>query len=245
MRTKRVAIRTVVAFAALIGVALAFSASAWAGPPGLWERTTAEITLADASPDWSHGSIAGSVTKVPPPTHHVSYAAAYVVAHDAVCLDSRWSPPNAKLVWESPHGVLLWDENPRFDVQNLTLNIGPSPRICLYGVYWHVFTWPWTFEHTLLASRVFTVPPPPPPVQQKPEVTLSRGTAVSKAKAALNKRFGAAYKRGKRKRLRCSKRSSTRYLCRFSFRYEEKRRHGTVTVTAKQNGSVTTKVRRL
>jgi hypothetical protein len=207
--------------------------------------TTGQITRADASPDWTHGSIAGSVSGLPPTTHHTSFAVAYVVPNGAVCYANEFPNPNPgvpKLVWESPRG----NQNPSFDIPEVPLDSGTSPRICLYGVYEYLFALPGAASnYTFLASRFFTVPPPPPsPQGKRSEVTLSRGTALSKAKSALKKRFGKAYKRSKRKRLRCSKRSSARYLCTFSFRYRKKRQDGTVTVAIKPNGSVTTKIKR-
>ena len=140
------------------------------------------------------------------------------------------------------------DRNPSFDIPDVPLNIGISPRICIYGVYEYLF-WPGALDQTLLASRLFTVPPPPPlpspPAQgEKSAVTLRRGTALSKARSALKRRFGKAYRRGNRKRLRCRKQSSTQYLCTFSFRHRKKRRDGTLTVAIKPNGSVTTKIKR-
>jgi hypothetical protein len=245
-RMNPVASRIFFALTASVSAALAFSASAWAGT-GLI-TATGEITRADASPDWAHGSIAGSVSGLPPTTHHVSYARAYVVSNGAVCDPKSLPDTNSgatKLVWESPRG----DQNPSFDIPDMPLNLGVSPRICLYGIYDYIFVIGGSSERRLLASRFFTVPPPPPPAspsaqEKKSEVTLSRRTALSKAKSAVKRRFGKAYKRGKRKRLRCSKQSSTRYLCTFSFRYRKKRQKGTVTVAVKANGSVTTKIKR-
>jgi hypothetical protein len=188
------------------------------------------------------------VSGLPPTTHHISYARAYVVSNGAVCYPNSLPDPNSeatKLVWESPIG----NQNPSFDIPDVPLNSGVSPRICLYGVYEYIFVIGGSSERRPLASRFFTVPPPPPPAsppaqEKKSEVTLSRGTALSKAKSALKKRFGKAYKHGKRKRLRCSKQSPARYLCTFSFRYRKKRQDGTVAVAIEPNGSVTTKIKR-
>jgi hypothetical protein len=245
-RMNPVASRISFALTVSVVAALACSASAWAG----YALTTAtgEITRADASPDWAHGSIAGSVSGLPPTTHHISYARAYVVSNGAVCYPNSLPDPNSeatKLVWESPRG----NQNPSFDIPDVPLNVGVSARICLYGVYDYIFVIGGSSERRLLASRFFTVPPPPPPAsppaqEKKSEVTLSRGTALSKAKSALKKRFGKAYKHGKRKRLRCSKQSPARYLCTFSFRYRKKRQDGTVAVAIEPNGSVTTKIKR-
>jgi hypothetical protein len=238
------AIRTFLAMTAAVSVALAVSASAWADLPD-W-GTTAQITRADASPDWTHGSIAGAVSGLPTPTHHVWNARAYVAPNGAACPPKEFPDPSAgltRIVWESHV-----DRNPSFDIPDVSLNIGISPRICIYGVYEYFF-WPGVSDQTLLASRLFTVPPPPPPPfppaqGEKSAVMLRRGTALSKARSALKRRFGKAYRRGNRKRLRCSKQSSTRYLCTFSFRYRKKRRDGTLTVAIKPNGSVTTKIKR-
>jgi hypothetical protein len=220
---------------------LTFSASAWADLPD-W-GTTAQITRADASPDWTHGSIAGSVSGPPTPTHHVWDARAYVAPNGAVCRAKEFPDPNSggtRIVWQSS-----LDRNPSFDIPDVPLNIGISPRLCLYGIYRYLFGFGEVLDRTLLATRLFTVPPPvPPPQGKKSEFRLSRGTAFSKARSALKKRFGTAYERGKRKSLRCGRRSSTRYFCTFSFRHRKKRQHGSVTVSMKPNGSVTTRIRR-
>jgi hypothetical protein len=237
-------LRTSFALIVSVSVALAFSASAWADLSD-W-GTTAQITRADASPDWTHGSIAGSVSDLPPQTHHVWDARAYVAPNGSVCQAKEFPFGLTRIVWESSEdrNSFFTDRNPSFDIPDVLLNIGISPRLCLYGIF-RYFGVGQVLDRTLLATRLFTVPPPvPPPPGQKSEVTLSRGTAFSKARSALKKRFGTAYKRGKRKRLRCSKRSSTRYRCTFSFRHRKKRQHGTVTVAIKPNGSVTTKIKR-
>jgi hypothetical protein len=232
---KRFAARFLVASIAstVAGVMLASSAPA----------ATGQISRADATADWSHGSIAGSVSDFPPPTHRAWSARAYVVANGVVCHSNDFPDPYPvapQLVWESVPG----DQNPSFDIPDVALNSGISPRICLYGVYEHQTLPGQGYYRTLMASRFFTVPPPPPQGTPPPTtvVALSRATAVSKARSALKKRFGKAYKRGKRKRLSCAKRSSTRYRCTFSFRYRKKRK-GIVIVSIKPNGAVTTKIR--
>jgi hypothetical protein len=225
---------------ASVTAALAPSASAWAdtGQFGPLARATGQITRADASADWTHGSIAGSVEGLSPPTHHVSSAKAYVVPNGDGC-----SGP-AQPVWTA---VATYErQSLTFDIPDVPLTSGIAPRLCLVGVYEYIFAaWPGPsgYQSKLLASRLFTVTPPATPPTKEPEsqAALSRETAVSKAKSALRKRFGKAYRRGKRKRLRCNKQSSTRYVCTFSFRYRERRRHGTVMVDMKPNGRVTTK----
>lgn len=108
-----------------------------------------------------------------------------------------------------------------------------------------------TGHETLSASRTFTVRPAPvtprPPSTPQPKtaaVTLSRTTVYAKAKSALKARYGRAYRRGKRKRLSCGKRSSTRYRCTFSFRHRKKLRKGIVTVAIGPDGSVSTEIKR-
>ena len=238
---KRLAVRIVGASIAstVAGVVLASSALG----------ATGQITRADATADWSQGSVAGSVAGLDPASFEIfSWARAYVVPNGAVCTgievyDPK-PPDDFKVVWESSSG----DQNPSFDLPEVTLNRGISPRVCLYSVYKANYWLPGVHYRTLLASRLFTAPPPPrPPTQGMPVptvVSLSRPTALSKAKSALEKRFGKAYRRGQRKRLRCSKQTSTRYLCRFSFRYGKGHQAGTVTVARKPNGSVTTKIKR-
>jgi hypothetical protein len=236
---KRLAARFLVAsFASTVaGVMLASSAIA----------ATGQITRADATADWSQGSVAGSVAGLEPASYGIdSWARAYVVPNGAVCTafevyDPK-PPDDFKVIWESASG----DQNPSFDLPDVTLNSGISPRVCLYSVYRANFWLPGVYYRTLLASRFFTVPPPPPPLAQgtPPVATLSRATALSKATSALKKRFGKAYKRGKRKRLSCAKQSSTRYRCAFSFRYRKKRRQGIAIVSIKPNGAITTKIKR-
>jgi hypothetical protein len=80
---------------------------------------------------------------------------------------------------------------------------------------------------------------PPASTQQAPRVVLSKALAVSKAKAALSKKYGRAYKRGRR-RLSCNRRSSQVYACSFTLRYRKKKRSGTVTVRTTTAGIKTT-----
>ena len=195
---------------------------------------TGQITRADATADWSQGSVAGSVAGLPPPALYLfgSAAMAFVVPNSFVC-DAQNLPGYFP---SSPYDGairLIWmggDES--FDLPNVPLYKGISPRICLYATHKNL-TLPGVWNATLLASRFFTAP--------ATVVTLSRATALSKARSALKKRFGKAYKRGKRKRLSCAKRSSTRHRCTYSFRYRQKRQKGTVTVAIKPDGSFMTR----
>jgi hypothetical protein len=82
---------------------------------------------------------------------------------------------------------------------------------------------------------------PPPSTQQTPPVVLSKAVAVSKAKAALSKKYGRTYKRGRR-RISCKRRSSQEYSCSFTIRYRKKKRSGTVTVRATAAG-IRTKIK--
>jgi subtilisin family serine protease len=75
-------------------------------------------------------------------------------------------------------------------------------------------------------------------VTQLPRLTAR--AARSKAKAALKRRYGRAYRHGRKKRLSCSRRSSTRYRCRFGFVYAGKRHSGRVTVELTGKGVKTT-----
>jgi uncharacterized membrane protein YgcG len=76
-----------------------------------------------------------------------------------------------------------------------------------------------------------------PPVSKQPEpvATLSKTLALSRAKAALSRKYRRAYKRGK-KRLSCERRSSKEYRCKFNLRYRKKKWRGTVTVRATAEG---------
>jgi hypothetical protein len=204
---------------------------------------TVQLTRADASPDWTHGSVAGGVSNVTDTTWRVTAAWAYVVPNGVAC--NAYGPYPAVRIWESANG----DQSPSFDIPNVLLNSGGSPQLCLSASIEDIYD-PATTS-VLVANRLFTVPPAPvtpkPPKAPEPNpaaVTLSRTTAFAHAKSALKARFGRAYRRGKRKRLSCGKRSSTRYRCTFAFRYRNKLRKGIVTVAIKPDGSVSTKIKR-
>jgi hypothetical protein len=113
--------------------------------------------------------------------------------------------------------------------------------------------------YATIAQRLFVVeaqppppsPPPPPPVvkQGGPQLRLSKKTALSKAKAALARKFGRAYRRGRKKRVSCkplaasaggARASTADYRCAFSFRYRSKKRAGTVIVRRTPDGIKTT-----
>jgi hypothetical protein len=75
-----------------------------------------------------------------------------------------------------------------------------------------------------------------PSTQQKTQtLSLSKKQATSRAKLALARKYGRAYKRGKR-RLSCKRQSSSAYRCSFSLRYKKKRHSGSVTVRATAAG---------
>jgi hypothetical protein len=96
-------------------------------------------------------------------------------------------------------------------------------------------------------------PPPPslPPAQtlskQPPAakgVSLSKTLAISKAKAALKRKYGRTYKGSKRKRLSCKKSPGDTYRCTYSFSYRQKKRSGAVIVRSTTTGiKVTVKAR--
>jgi hypothetical protein len=79
-------------------------------------------------------------------------------------------------------------------------------------------------------------PVPPPAPLTTHALTLSKQVAVSKAKAALAKKYGRAYRRGSRKRLSCTRLTATSYRCRYRFTYRRKRRAGKVLVKATPAG---------
>jgi hypothetical protein len=76
---------------------------------------------------------------------------------------------------------------------------------------------------------------PPVSTQPVPLAALSKRLAVSRAKAALSRKYRRAYKRGK-KRLSCKRRSSQEYRCSFSLRYRKKNWRGTISVRATAEG---------
>ena len=241
---KRLAMTTVLASTAVLGAVSLCAGSVLAA--------TGQITRADATADWSRGSVAGSVAGLPPSVYafYNSFAAAYVVPNGFACHPQEIPgyfpvspyPGAIRQIWTSAPA----DQNPSFDLPYVPLDNGRSPRICLYAVY-KALTLPGVNNATLLASRSFAVPPPaqstPPTTQSQPPVTLSRAAALSKARSALKKRFGRTYTRAERKRLSCARRSATRRICAFSFRYKAKRRAGTVRVQRRANGTVAAKTR--
>jgi hypothetical protein len=223
---------------AIAGLALATSALGADTAPGL-------LTRADASPDWTRGSIAGFVRDVPGADYRVKHAWASIIPNSAVCEQSVGYPSGGEgLVWDS-----AGKQSPSFDIPELPLSSGAVPKLCLYGYLENIY-YP-SGRELVLASRLFTVPPAPvtphtPPKAQPKTgpVTLSRTTAYAKARSALETRFGRAYRHGKRKRLSCEKRSAKRYRCAFSFRYRKKLRDGLVAVVREGDGSVSTRVKR-
>ena len=160
------------------------------GPPRL--RDTAQITRADASPDWTRGSITGSVSGLPTPTHHVWNVRAYVAPNGAACHPKEFPDSSAgltRMVWESHVGRSCL-RHPRCAVGHRDiashlhlwrLRVSLSGREC-----WTKRSW---------RARSLTVPPPPATSvptrsREKSAVTLRRGTALSKARSALKKRSG-------------------------------------------------------
>jgi hypothetical protein len=241
IREQRPSYALVVACAALIAL------TAWS--PTAAFGTTGEITRADASPDWLHGSIAGYVTDLPPSRYpetgaEIWDALAFVQPASYAC--NSFNPYYRNYPDGADKSVkLAWRGTTSFDIEDFQLDGSYGKRVCLYEHHEYLNLPDGGGYYVLLADRLLTVPQPPllPPTQGQPVVTLSRATAFSKAKSALKRRFGKAYKRGKRKRLSCAKQSSTRYRCSFSFRYRRERPAGTVAVAIKPNGVVVTKIK--
>src|SRR5688572_8001271 len=95
-----VTIKILLGSLASVSVALAFSPSAALGAWTPFSGTTGQITRAEAAPDWTRGSIAGSASDLPPVTHHIGSARAYVVPHGTDCpVDEFPNPGVATLAW--------------------------------------------------------------------------------------------------------------------------------------------------
>jgi hypothetical protein len=71
-------------------------------------------------------------------------------------------------------------------------------------------------------------------IKEQP-ATLAKTVAVSRARAALKKKYGRTYTRSK-KRVSCKRRSSKEYRCSYSLRYRTKTRRGTVSVRRTSDG---------
>lgn len=233
---------------ALVVCAALIALIAWS--PTAAFGTTGEITRADASPDWLHGSIAGYLTGLPPSRYpetgaEIWDALAFVQPASYAC-----EPLNPYYIISGDGAdkrvKLAWRGAASFDIDDFPLDGSPDQRVCLYEHHEYLQLPDGGGYYTLLADRLLTVPQPPPPQTQSgpKQATLSKTTAVSRAKAALKRQFGGKYKRGKRKRLHCVRRSSTHYRCSFSFRYRQRRQAGKVIVRRKPSGTVTATIKR-
>jgi hypothetical protein len=80
-----------------------------------------------------------------------------------------------------------------------------------------------------------------PSTKQAQTPSLSKAVALSKAKSALRRKYGRAYKRG-RKHLACRRQSARKYSCNFTVRYRKQKHTGTVTVRLTSEG-IETRVR--
>jgi hypothetical protein len=177
------------------------------------------------------------------------------------CNAGDWSysgDPSVLVAWESSDQT-TYPATVAFDGQDFPIvpNVADQ-RVCLYIAYTSG-----PEEETVLIippSLTFTVDPPTgggggggsggggggtggggsagstPSTQQKTQtLSLSKQQATSRAKSALARKYGRAYKRGKR-RLSCKRQSSSAYRCSFSIRYRKKRHSGSVTVRATTAG---------
>jgi hypothetical protein len=237
---------------------LPISATAEANP-------TAAITSATTNPDWTVGSFAGSVTfdaSNCPEGPLCTWRADLTLQPDAPDYPCnalnylRDGDPKVRLVWSvedqapSPTPVI-------FDERDQPLLGVIGERLCLY------------IANTTPDSRIigahkgslsWTIDSPPgdgggggagsgsggggsPATTKKtpaPTAVLTRAGAVAKAKSALRRKYGRSYNRAKKKKLSCSKKSTSVYRCKFSFRNGKRKRSGTVTVRRTAEGIKTT-----
>jgi hypothetical protein len=169
-----------------------------------------------------------------------------------------------------PNVVVMWsveNQTPSptpvtFDERDRPLLSGViGQRLCLYVAY-NTPVYGEDVTRTIGAYKDFTVPDSPPAgggggggvgsgsggggigtttkKTPAPTAALTRARAVAKAKSALKRKYGRSYNRGKKKKLSCSKKSTSVYRCKFSFRYGKKKRSGTVTVRRTAEGIKTT-----
>jgi hypothetical protein len=241
-------------------------------PGGASADVTGNIDYAEATPDWTYGSFAGSITYTNCASRvQCDWTGIVTVQPTTYACDSNDPLPsgdrNVSLV--AGTGTQSTDGTVMFSKQNWPIIRGVyGQRLCLY--LWEQgtihepdpfcqiapqFCDPGGVDRALyffstVAQRIFTVsslspPAPPAPPSVAPNTVrilppLTRKVASSKAKRALARKYGRAYKRGKRKRLSCSRRSSLSYRCKFSFKYRRKRHSGHVVVVSTDTGIKTT-----
>ena len=135
--------------------------------------------------------------------------------------------------------------------------VDSSPlRLCLF--LYQANDREWAVAETVFDPAAGTAPPSTVPPQsaalasgtaRRPNTTaprrartLSLKTARSELAKALRAKYGRAYRSGKAKKATCTRRSRTVMRCAVSWRYENRRYRGTVTLTSTVSGKVTRKL---
>lgn len=199
---RRIAI--VAACVALFGV---WASTAWAYPSG-------QFTKAEATPDWSKGSFAGSVTWDACNAGCKSYVV-LIYAEPSVytCQATDWqeeSDPNIRQVWNSKGQTT--NKTIPFEVNDVALIPGVfGQRLCMIGVQSTETEYGTFVGQQLVTQTLFKVaaPPPPPPPAPTATTTTPPPTRVAKGCKLARKRVNRLRKHrkrarqaGKRKRVR-------------------------------------------
>lgn len=228
------------------------------------DATIATITQATATPDWTRGNLAGSVTYDCPATPCAWSADAALEPTLYTCADVTFGDligsggdPNIKVIWlagegwSGPNGTGEFLSDQFHSSGSVSFNLPNYPILSgVYGQRLCLFISELVVDVEIrrpVAQRNLVVttpaPPTPPPSSSMPTTfapakspVLSRGSAERKVKTALARKFGRSYRHGKHKRLSCNRLSSTSYRCRYSFTYRRKRRAGVVFVRVKPGG---------
>jgi hypothetical protein len=171
-----------------------------AGPAGA--TSTAEITRAEATSDWSHGSFAGSVAwgdcnadcfnwriliYDEPTTGYTCEVTDYLEVGE----------PNVQLIWDS--GEQKGNKTISFDVSEATLIAGVvGQRLCVLGLEQTTTG----YQPQLITQADFTARPAAPGETANPGGVSSECKAARSSVKRLKKRRAAAKDAGNEKRLR-------------------------------------------
>ena len=238
---------------------LALLAASWILLAEPASASSGQINHAYANQDWTRGSFAMSVTWTDCGSGPCSWLPVATVqptlpsysCHGDEALDSD---PNTRNVWsggnQSANGTVATDIS---DVpilsgvqgQRLCVSVieqrqirdpvcvaqapvfGMDPNDCPFinQIVYHV-----------LATKLLTLQPGT--AAQAGGDALTKSTARKSARRALKRKFGRRYKRGKRKRLNCAKKSETKFKCRVKWVYDNDKYKGKVVVKMTGSGYV-------
>jgi hypothetical protein len=166
--------------------------------------STGQFTHATATPDWTHGSFAGSVTWTDCNVGCNSYL---VLIYDEpsvyTCHAEDWleeSDPNIHRVWSS--GGQTSNKTIPFELNNVSLIPGIyGQRLCMIGVQSTTTEFGTHVGQQLLASTLFQVEVPAPAPEATPPPTPSETCQRLRQRArSLRKRMNAARQAGEQRR---------------------------------------------